>query len=210
MNFRKKRSCKLTDVIALTVVCGLVAIGSSAYGEKFKDSWFISEPIAIDTLHNTTPEYKLTKSTTQPLSEVVAQVEKVYVNKAPYSMKQWVWDLCKQYGDKEKLPKEVWYPIIMMESGGSTVSTMITKKEHSIGLLQVNTLVHEVKRTDMYDPEKNLAYQMPELADKYREAKEMGLSGLAVVYYVERYGQRCNWTQTVKDTLKKYYEEVTK
>ena len=208
MNFRKKKRCKVTDVIALTVVCGLVAVGSQAYGEKFKDSWFISEPIAIDTLHkDTTPVYKLTATTTQPLSEVV---QKTYINKAPYSMKQWVWDLCKQYGDKEKLPKEVWYPIVMMESGGSTVSTMITKKEHSIGLLQVNTLVHPVKRNEMYDPEKNLAYQMPELAEKYREAKEMGLSGLSVVYYVERYGQRCNWTETVKTTLKKYYEEVTK
>ena len=188
----------------------MVAVGSSAYGEKFKDSWFISEPIAIDTLHNTTPDYKLTKSTTQPLSEVVATVPKVYVNKAPYGMKQWVWDLCKQYGDKHGVPKEVWYPIVMMESGGSTVSTMITKKEDSRGLLQVNTMVHPVKKIDMYDPEKNLEFQMPTLATTYKEAKEMGLSGLAVVYYVERYGQRCNWTQAVKDSLKKYYEEVTK
>jgi hypothetical protein len=125
-----------------------------------------------------------------------------------YSMKPYIWRVCKEYGDKHGVPKEVWYPIIMMESNGKPTSTTITKKEDSRGLLQINTRVHKVDKTKVYDPEYNLSYQMPELADKYKEAKVKGLKGLDVVYYVERYGQRCEWTQTVRDLLKKYYNEI--
>jgi hypothetical protein len=125
-----------------------------------------------------------------------------------YSMKTWVWRLCKTYGDKHGIPKEVWYPIVMLEIGGNITTTTVTKREDSRGLLQINTRVHKVDKTKVYDPEYNLDYQMPELAKKYREAKAKGMKGLEVVYYVERYGQRCEWTENVKKILKKYFEEV--
>lgn len=125
-----------------------------------------------------------------------------------YSMKPWVWKLCKDWGNQYNVPREVWYPIIMMESKGNPVSTMVTKKEDSRGLLQVNTKVHKVNKLDMYNPEKNLEFQMPTLSKYYKEAKSKGLVGLDVVYYVERYGQKCEWTEEVKKSLKKYYMEV--
>lgn len=126
-----------------------------------------------------------------------------------YSMKSYVYQVCDQYGKKHGVPKEVWYPIIMMESGGNPTATTITSKEDSRGLLQVNTKVHSIGKVEAYDIEKNLSWQMPVLAKTYREAKARGLKGLDVVLYVERYGQRCQWTKAVEQSLTKYYNEIT-
>lgn len=171
--------------------------------EALEKQYYLSQQKVTEEQQKTQQEQGKTQSLEKEVNRLTTKPEYTY------SMKTWIYDLCKRYGDKYGVPKEVWYPIVMMESGGNPSATTISRTEDSRGLLQVNTYVHPIGKSNAYNPEANLAYQMPELGVKYHEAKLQGLKGFDVVCYVERYGQRCQWTNKVKSELKKYYVEIT-
>lgn len=117
----------------------------------------------------------------------------------------------KKVADKYGLPMEVVYPIIMSESSGNPNSQTVTSREDSRGLFQVNTFAHpDADKSKLFDPTYNAEYQIPKLVPWYKKAVAQGLTGVDVVHYVERYGQRPQWTETVKNNLTKYYNLFTK
>jgi hypothetical protein len=61
----------------------------------------------------------------------------------------------------------------------------------------------------LYDPEYNATYQMKNLKPVYDEGVKKGLTGVVLTEYVEKYGQRPQWTQTVSNNISKYYNEYT-
>jgi hypothetical protein len=82
--------------------------------------------------------------------------------------------------------------------------------EDSRGLFQVNTFSHtKVNSSMLYDPEYNATYQMKNLKPVYDEGVKKGLTGVVLTEYVEKYGQRPQWTQTVSNNISKYYNEYT-
>jgi hypothetical protein len=118
--------------------------------------------------------------------------------------------ILQKTGDKYGLPREIWYPIVMLESGGSTTARANTSSEDSRGLFQVNIYAHpDANSVQLYDPEYNANYQMPELKKYYDEGLGKGLTGSELVKYVERYGQRPKWTEDVERAIDHYYSSMT-
>jgi hypothetical protein len=107
------------------------------------------------------------------------------------------------------LPREVWLPIIMYESGGDPNVRALTQSEDSRGLFQVNTYAHPTANASLlYDPEYNARWQIPELARFYEKGLSEGYSGVELTKYVAKYGQRPMWTDTVESNIEKYYGEA--
>jgi hypothetical protein len=109
-------------------------------------------------------------------------------------------------GNEYNLPRSVWFPIVMYESGGNPLAQQVTDKEDSRGLFQVNTMAHpDANSMKLFDPEYNARYQMPELSRVYEKGLNEGLTGVELTKYVARYGQRPQWTETVSSNIDKFY-----
>jgi hypothetical protein len=108
------------------------------------------------------------------------------------------------------LPKYVWYPIIMYESGGNPNVSYKTSQEDSRGLFQVNTFAHPNANSSMlFDPEYNARYQIPELSRVFKQGQDKGLSGVDLTKYVAKFGQRPLWSNTIEQNIEKYYQELS-
>jgi hypothetical protein len=118
-------------------------------------------------------------------------------------------EILQKTGQKYGLPREIWYPIVMYESGGSTTARAVTPSEDSRGLFQVNTYAYpEANGIKLYDPEYNANFQMPELKKYYDEGLSKGLSGSELTKYVARYGQRPQWTENIAREIEHYYSQI--
>jgi hypothetical protein len=88
------------------------------------------------------------------------------------------------------------YCIAAYESGYNTF-THNTSGEDSRGLFQVNYAdPHHKARTDptkLFEPVYNMNYQFDELVRYEKQGISKGLTGIDLVLYVARYGQRPNW-----------------
>ena len=108
------------------------------------------------------------------------------------------------------------YPIVAYESHFNPKLETKTKREHSIGLLMVNTWTNYPKGQDinkLKDAEFNLNYQLPELFVHYGDGRAKGLKEIDLVLYMVRNGQRPDYSN--KDVRKyiisestKYYKEI--
>lgn len=108
------------------------------------------------------------------------------------------------------------YCIVGYESGFNPKIETKTSIEHSIGLLQINTWSNYPKGSDiskLRDPNFNLAYQLPELWEKYLKGKSNGISGVDLACYISRHGQRARWSDKkvasyITNSIRKYYKEL--
>jgi hypothetical protein len=119
-------------------------------------------------------------------------------------------DVIKKAGEKAGIPLEILYSIVMTESGGNPLAHSVTGSEDSRGLFQINTFAHpNVNSSMLFEPSYNASYAMTLLKPAYDEGVKKGLTGVELAQYVERYGERPQWTETVAGNIKKYYEEFT-
>jgi hypothetical protein len=84
--------------------------------------------------------------------------------------------------------------------------------EDSRGLFQVNLAdkshrKRNPNKTKLFDPAYNMEYQLDELYTYYQQGKAKGLSGVELVKYTLRFGQRPRWTKTVEQAIEKAYKE---
>jgi hypothetical protein len=108
------------------------------------------------------------------------------------------------------------YPIIGYESHFNPKLETKTKREHSIGLLMVNTWTNYPKGQDikkLTDAEFNLNYQLPELYTWYKDALGKGKTGYEVVRHMIVYGQRPDYGNAkVRNYIvaesTKFYKEI--
>lgn len=115
-----------------------------------------------------------------------------------------------QVGNEIGLPKEVWYPIAMLESGGDPSARAVSDTEDSRGIFQVNILAHpDANSVALYDPEYNARYQMPELKRIYDQGVDLGVVGSDLPVYVEKYGQRPAWSDSIDQSIRNFYDEFT-
>jgi hypothetical protein len=124
--------------------------------------------------------------------------------------------IAQKYG----IPKSVWYPIMMLESGGNPnarafVNSQKAKElgqgaEDSRGLFQINTFVwKDANSTLLYDPEYNAEYSFKNIiGPSTKKGIEMGYSGWELTKYVEKHGQRPKWTDKVESALYKRYTDL--
>lgn len=86
-----------------------------------------------------------------------------------------------------------------------------TDGEDSRGLFQVNAPYHpNANPTKLFEPVYNMKYQFKELVQFEKKGIEMGLTGIDLVLYVARYGQRPNWEKCsgyIKSEVTKTYNE---
>ena len=109
---------------------------------------------------------------------------------------------------KSGIPLAVLYSIVMNESGGDPTSRAITDKEDSRGLFQVNVMAHpDANASQLFNPQYNIDYMLPELTRVYKDAVSKGLSGLSVALYVEKNGERPQWTANVIKNVTKHYTD---
>jgi hypothetical protein len=122
-----------------------------------------------------------------------------------------VFEQVKSVADKHGVPVSVWYPIAMTESGGNpSAPPTISSKEKSIGLFQINTLAHpDANSSQLYNPVYNAEYIMPTLKQTMDAGIAKGLTGSQLTSYVEKYGERPQWTSQVQNNINKYYAEIT-
>lgn len=125
-------------------------------------------------------------------------------------------------GDKNKEFFEVIYSLALYESHFDPNVTTITKTEHSIGLLQVNTYTNapngidiEKFRKNLRNPRYNLDYQLDELYDFYVLGKSKGLKGRDLACFVSKYGQRPNWSDAktrnyIVNSIYNTYNQISK
>ena len=120
---------------------------------------------------------------------------------------------CSKHGLNKDVTKEffeVIFCIVAYESEFNPNKTTITKYEHSIGLLQINTITNKPKdmnlqefRIQLENPEFNLDYQLDELRQYYLKGKAKGLDGIDLIAYVARYGQRPDWSRKNREYILK-------
>lgn len=120
------------------------------------------------------------------------------------------------FDDRYKEFFEAIYSIVSYESHFNPKTSTKTSTEYSLGLLQVNTYTNYPKNADindLFDPEFNLQYQLPELYNMYILGKSKGLAGASLAKYIARYGQRYNYDdrqcrQYVEGTIDRMYVEL--
>ena len=98
--------------------------------------------------------------------------------------------------DEYGVPTAIWYPIMLMESGGNPKSHN-PKGEDSRGVFQINLYAHpQWSNLNLYDPEINARIAAENfLLPAYKKAQDKGLtSTIDQAEYVWRYGIRPKWT----------------
>jgi len=108
------------------------------------------------------------------------------------------------------IPVAILYSIVMNESGGNPNAHALTSTEDSRGLFQVNLRAHpNANSSQLFNPTYNMNYMLPELKTYYNKGLALGLSGVGLAQYVERYGERPQWTTKVATTVANFYNEYT-
>jgi hypothetical protein len=108
----------------------------------------------------------------------------------------------KQYG----LPVDIWYPIAMHESGGNTAA--IGDSGSSFGLFQIHAPAHPLFDVTRYkDPSYQADTIFPDLKAHYDEGLSKGLTGSDLAVYVERYGERPKWNDSIGSSITGYYNQ---
>jgi len=104
--------------------------------------------------------------------------------------------------EKYGIPKHVWYPIMIAESGGNPKARNVTPKEESVGLFQINLKAHpEYRHLDLTDPVINAEIAARDfIAPKWKVAKAIPDPGSQAIY-VWRWGIRPNWTMVQQKGL---------
>lgn len=119
-------------------------------------------------------------------------------------MDQSIYNALKTKGDQYGIPAWVWYPIVMLESGGKP--EVIGDGGTSYGLLQIHAPAHPSFKVANYtDPNYQADFYFPELRRVLDQGIKKGLDGLDLVLYVERYGQRPKWTPAVETGITREY-----
>lgn len=119
-----------------------------------------------------------------------------------------VFNMLKRKAIQYNIPIDVLYAVVMTESEGNPLAVGDNGKSH--GLFQVYTTVH---------PDYNIAkgkssieyqadYWIPELKKAYDKAVNLGLKGVELALYTERYGERPKWTTTVENRVRKFYNQI--
>jgi hypothetical protein len=120
-----------------------------------------------------------------------------------------VTQILKDAAVKFGIPFEILYAIVMTESGGNPNSHAVTSKEDSRGLFQVNIKAHpDANSGQLFNPEYNANYWVPQLVPSYKAGKAKGLAGADLAAYVERYGERPAWTDAVNNSVRKHYNNI--
>jgi hypothetical protein len=120
-----------------------------------------------------------------------------------------VYSTLSYYGEKYNLPDMLWYPIAMTESEGNPSASNRTSKEYSVGIFQVNTYAHhDVSPSKLKNTAYNANYQMPKLYYASVAGKKKGLTGLSLLYYTAKNGQRPCWTNEYRSSLLKHYKYI--
>jgi len=131
-------------------------------------------------------------------------------------MEQWIYDSLYQKGQEYGLPASVWFPIVMNESSGNLYA--VGDGGNSKGLFQINQGIEPTTKRRMHsdfdstrlsDVNYQADYFMPVLKATYDEGVAQGLSGVDLTLYVEKNGERPNWTQNVVNSITKYYNQFT-
>ena len=121
-----------------------------------------------------------------------------------------VTNILKNAAVKFGIPFEILYAVVMTESGGNPNSHALTSKEDSRGLFQVNIKAHpDANSGQLFNPEYNANYWVPQLVPSYKQGLSKGLSGADLAAYVERYGERPAWTSAVDSSIRKHYADIT-
>ena len=158
-------------------------------------------PRPTKVIAKTTP-----KPTKRPTTILTSRYSRTYGK-----MSSNVFNVLKKYGERYHLPVYIWYPIVMTESQGNPRASNRTSKEYSIGCFQVNTYAHkDVSASKLKNASYNANYQMPKLFYVYVAGQRKGLSGLSLLYYVAKYGQRPAWNSKYRNSLNSYYKKILK
>lgn len=90
-------------------------------------------------------------------------------------MKKNIYDIVKPIMDKYGIPYTIWAPIMDNESEGDPNSKLITPKEYSVGLFQINKLVHpQYANLNLFDPAINAEIAARDfIAPGYATAKKI-------------------------------------
>lgn len=108
------------------------------------------------------------------------------------------------------VPYEYLYAVMMTESGGNPNAHTTSSTEDSRGLFQVNVKAHpDANSSQLFNPTYNAKYMAPTLEDSYNDGKKQGLSGVALAQYMEKNGEKPQWTDEVANNVGKYYDEAT-
>lgn len=123
-------------------------------------------------------------------------------------MTQDILDLIKRVEHNTNIPAPCWYAICMNESGGNPNSRTYSNIEDSRGLFQINIYAWKgyVDISKLYIPSYNITFAWKNFLKKsYDEAISKGLKGVDIALYMEHYGERPQWTSTVENNIRYYY-----
>lgn len=119
-----------------------------------------------------------------------------------------IMDKLQKASDKYGIPTSILYAVAMTESGGDTTKHAVTSTEDSRGLFQVNIRANtDANSSQLFNPDYNISYQVPKLKSTYDEGVAKGLKNEALAQYVEKNGEKPQWTDTVATNVNKYYRE---
>ena len=174
-------------VLIFVVVAYILIITAKYHGVEPKDN------LIYDTLMKPI-------STSAPTVTKVTKFDYTKTNKPHYLVGLALNKYKEMGGVNEYIP----YCIISAESEWNP-QCHNTKEEDSRGLLQVNLDAHPDANGEMlFQVEYNLEYQYPELIRREKEGLSKGLTGIDLIMYVARYGQRPRFTD---DNVLKYYTD---
>lgn len=110
----------------------------------------------------------------------------------------WIDEVEKVF-QKYNIPKHIWYPIMLEESGGNPAARNISAKEESVGLFQINLKAHpEYRKLDLTDPVTNAEIAARDfIAPAWKWAKAIPDPGLQA-QSVWKSGIKPNWPSVVK------------
>lgn len=113
---------------------------------------------------------------------------------------------------KYGVPKYVWYPILMQESGGNPNARLVSSKEDSRGLFQINSLVHnQYDPNKLYDPTYNAGVAFRDfISPAYNKAiaNPANKTPVDIATDVYKNGIRPKWTSDLQTKFQKSVGEA--
>lgn len=150
-----------------------------------------------------------------PNSDVLAAVQVVIPVPHELSCPDNVLRIIKSNCARHGMDWKIIYPLVGCESGFKQDQVFKTRREYSMGLLQVNILTNfdGEDSSKLLDGDYNLDYQLDNLTESYQKGIESGLNGVKLIQYISKHGQRADWKDEenaayMTKSIAKYWKEV--